>query len=152
MENANLARPFLIEFNGRFVAHPPMDNSMEDLGGRIPAKVGDRKDAAVFTLRNGYLSQAGPNQEMTFGRFKIEPLAFMPMPVYWMLNRDMAQPCTYSGEESSPKLFESSGTLHLCNHILAQSSFRLTLTRIPYRRAAWRGEFGPCNAPSHVSW
>ncbi|CAG5150730.1 uncharacterized protein ALTATR162_LOCUS2756 [Alternaria atra] len=109
MENANLPRPFLIEFNGRFVANPPMDDSMEDLGGRVPAKVGDRKDAAVFTLRDGYLCKAGQNQEMTFGRFKIEPLAFMPMPVYWMLNRNMAQPCKYNGEENSPKLFESSG-------------------------------------------
>ena len=152
MENANLPRPFLIEFNGRFVANPPMDDSMEDLGGRVPAKVGDRKDAAVFTLRDGYLCKAGQNQEMTFGRFKIEPLAFMPMPVYWMLNRNMAQPCKYNGEENSPKLFESSGTLHSCNHTPTQKFSYLTITRIPYRRATWRGEFGPRNASPYVPW
>jgi hypothetical protein len=109
MANQNLSRPFLIEFNGQFVVNPKMDDNMA-FDGRIPASIGDRANAAVFELHNGVLHKAGgQGPPMHFGRFRIEPLAFMPMPVYWIPQREMVQQCNYGGEEDSPTVFESSG-------------------------------------------
>ncbi|KAG9193000.1 hypothetical protein G6011_11734 [Alternaria panax] len=109
MANENLSRPFLIEFNGQFVVNPRPTDDMA-FEGRIPASTGDRRDAAVFKLENGFLLKAdsGP-MPLHFGRFRIEPLALMPMPVYWIPQRDMVQQCAYIGEESSPETFQSSG-------------------------------------------
>ncbi|KAF7681050.1 hypothetical protein GT037_000026 [Alternaria burnsii] len=109
MENQNLSRPFLIEFNGQFVVNPRMDDNMA-FDGRVPASVGDRSNAAVFELSEGYLRKVGgQGPPMHFGRFVVEPLAFMPMPVYWIPEQSMVQPCNYTGEENSPRIFESRG-------------------------------------------
>ncbi|KAG9197906.1 hypothetical protein G6514_000745 [Epicoccum nigrum] len=110
MENQNLSRPFLIEFDGQFVVNPPL-NAQEEHEGRVPARVGDRRDAAVFKLEDGLLRKAddgiGPMQ--FFGRFVAEPLAYIPMPVYWISSPDQVQRTVFIGDESSPQALECSG-------------------------------------------
>lgn len=114
MANENLSRPFLIEFNGQFVVNPP-PNAERDFGGRVPASVGGRPDAAVFLLEDGILRSVNrdDNPLQFLGRFVIEPLAFMPMPVYWMPQRDQVKRCIFTGDESSPQVFKSEGILDI---------------------------------------
>ncbi len=82
---AHIPRPFTIEFNGRFVINPPKEHT-EDEG--IEAVIGDREDAAVFNLMEGYL-RCGDSFVM--GRYTVEPRAYMPMSVYWSKERGMIQ-------------------------------------------------------------
>jgi hypothetical protein len=125
MENANLPRPFLIEFNGQFVVNPRSNTDME-FDGRVPASVGDRQDAAVFRLEDGILRKADENNGpmMFFGRFVIEPLAYMPMPVYWFPQRGQVQPTTFTGDEGSPQVFNCRGILgRYCMVTIFQSDY-----------------------------
>lgn len=124
MANANLSRPFIIEFNHQFVVNPTSNASLED-EGRAPASVGpDRRDAAVFKLEDGFLRRVDENNgpPAFLGRFVVEPLAFMPMPVYWILQRNMVQPCTFTGDESSPEMLKSNGILGRCPIVLVFGS------------------------------
>jgi hypothetical protein len=110
MANADLSRPFLIEINGQFVVNPPLDVDM-DQGGRVQARVGDRQDAAVLKLEDGILRKADENSgPMQFlGRFIVEPLIYMPMPVYWVPQREQVKQCTFTGDESSPQTINCEG-------------------------------------------
>lgn len=116
---ANLPRPFLIELDGQIVANPRMSGEMDEYA-KFPASIGDRANAAVFELRDGYLGRLGGPQPLHFGRFFVEPPLFGPLPLYWIANRDQVRPCQYIGEEDSPQTFEMAGTSSSCNRELQE--------------------------------
>ncbi|XP_014551825.1 hypothetical protein COCVIDRAFT_78234, partial [Bipolaris victoriae FI3] len=95
MYPATFYQPFLMEVNGRFVVNPPQDDDE-----RHPSKLGDRSDAAVFKISNGYLRIG----DRFMGRLVFEPKAFMPMQVVWMKDSQDVQQCQTSGAEEEPKL------------------------------------------------
>ncbi|KAL1799663.1 hypothetical protein ACET3X_000005 [Alternaria dauci] len=109
MYGQNLPRPFLIEINGKFVANPDPAQMNETSDGRVPAVMGDRGNAAVFEFRDGSLRKTGGPDALHFGRHRIEPMAFMPMPVFWIAQREMAQECMFEGDEESPTGFKCAG-------------------------------------------
>ncbi|CAN9090272.1 unnamed protein product [Alternaria alternata] len=102
---ANLPRPFLIELDGQFVANPRMSGEMDEYT-KIPASIGDRANAAIFELRDGYLRRLGGPEPLHFGRFFVEPPLYGPLPLYWIANRNQVRPSQYIGDEDSPQTFE----------------------------------------------
>ncbi|CAN9146300.1 unnamed protein product [Alternaria alternata] len=105
---ANLPRPFLIELDGQFVANPRMSGEMDEYT-KIPASIGDRANAAIFELRDGYLRRLGGPEPLHFGRFFVEPPLYGPLPLYWIANRNQVRPSQYIGDEDSPQTFEMAG-------------------------------------------
>ena len=114
MANANLSRPFIIEFNGQFVLNSPWNTDIDN-EGRVQASVGDRRDAAVFKLDDGILHKADGNGPMRFlGRFIVESLVPMPEPVYWVPEHEQVKRWSFTGDESSPHTLECEGIFGRC--------------------------------------
>lgn len=99
MEGVHIIRPFTIDVNGQCVINPPRA-ARED--AQIPFMVGDREDAAIFKLYDGYLT----SNYHIMGHFHAEPSDFIAMGVYWFPKeaRSIVQPCFMSGNEDEPKI------------------------------------------------
>ncbi|KAI4661498.1 uncharacterized protein J4E88_010946 [Alternaria novae-zelandiae] len=86
MPNTNLTRRFLIELNGQFVSKVD-DTGTANLAAqreeKSPASMGDRNQAAIFTLQNGLLLCNSGVTLLALGRLLDEEDKFEAMPMYW---------------------------------------------------------------------
>lgn len=97
MASASITKPFIIQVDDKFVLNPSKDNQ-EDI---VQTRVGDRDDAAVFTLSDGYLTSG----DLFMGRHIVEPPApFIPAFIFWMKHRQGVQQVQKYGSEQEPRL------------------------------------------------
>ncbi|KAI4921580.1 hypothetical protein J4E90_000006 [Alternaria incomplexa] len=97
MANTNLTRRFLIELNGQFLSKlsdTETANLVAKREERHPATMGDRDQAAIFTLQNGLL----------LCRWMLEEDKFEPMPLYWAEQFDKVKSVQYTGEGEDVQL------------------------------------------------
>ena len=113
MGNTNLTRRFLIELNGQFVSKLS-DNETANLATKrnekSPATMGDRDQAAIFTLQNGLLLCSSGVFLLVLGRWMLEADKFEPMPMHWAGQFDRVKAVQYTGEGDDVQL-ESFGML-----------------------------------------
>lgn len=80
----NLGRPFHIAIKGCFIVGPELCSpGIDDQKYAIVGQPGDRRDAATFTLRDGYLVR---DNEWAMGRDMGGPPIMMPKPAVWVRN------------------------------------------------------------------
>jgi len=104
---------FVIQFNDSFIVKPEED----DRGGDdlVSARLGDRTEAAVFTLKDGWLfsdekgaETAEFRQPWIMGRNALDRDVPGPKHLYWLQDRRRIQRCQSAGPEDSPIIeFES---------------------------------------------
>ncbi|KAI4703745.1 hypothetical protein J4E89_009714 [Alternaria sp. Ai002NY15] len=109
MANTNLCRRFLIELNGQFVSKMT-DNEAVNTEGKHQASMGNRDQAATFTLQNGLLLCNDGVTLLVLGRWMHEEDKFEPMPMYWAEQFDRVKSVQYTGEGDDVQL-ESFGML-----------------------------------------
>lgn len=107
MGNTNLTRRFLIELNGQFVSKLS-DNETANLATKrnekSPATMGDRDQAAIFTLQNGLLLCISGVTLLVLGRWMLEEDKFETMPMYWASQFEMVKSVQYTGEGEDVQL------------------------------------------------
>ena len=108
-KNTNLNRRFLIEINDQFVSRL-LDKELADLEEKHPASMGERDQAAIFTLQNGLLLCNNGVTLLALGRWMIEEDKFEPMPMYWTEQFEKVKSVQYTGEGEEVQL-ESFGML-----------------------------------------
>ncbi|KAI4604998.1 hypothetical protein J4E83_010869 [Alternaria metachromatica] len=114
MAKTNLNRRFLIELNGQFVS-TLSDTETANLAAnreeKYPVNMGDREQAAVFTLQNGLLLCNNDVSLLVLGRWIDEESSTLePLPMYWASQFDKVQSVQYTGEGEDVQL-ESFGML-----------------------------------------
>ena len=114
MAKTNLNRRFLIELDGQFVSmlsDTETANLAANREEKSQASMGDREQAATFTLQNGLLLCDSGVTLLVLGRWVgEESTAFDPLPMYWASQFDKVQSVQYTGEGEEVQL-ESFGML-----------------------------------------
>jgi len=114
MARTNLGQRFLIELNGQFVS-ALSDTETANLAAnseeKYPVSMGDREQAAIFTLQNGILLCNNGVTLLVLGRWmQEESTTFDPLPMYWASQFDKVKSIQYTGEGEEVQL-ESFGML-----------------------------------------
>ena len=114
MAKTNLNQRFLIELNGQFVStlsNTEMANLTANHQEKYPVNMGDREQAAIFTLQNGLLLCDNGVTLLVLGRWmQEEATTFDPLPMYWASQFDKVQSVQYTGDGEEVQL-ESFGML-----------------------------------------
>ncbi|KAI4626096.1 uncharacterized protein J4E87_004596 [Alternaria ethzedia] len=108
MAKTNLNRRFLIELNGQFVrslSDTETANLAANREEKYPVNMGDRGQAAVFTLQNGLLLSRNEVGVLVVGRWLQEAsTTFEPLPMYWASQFDKVKSVQYMGEGDDVQL------------------------------------------------
>ncbi|KAI4648354.1 uncharacterized protein J4E79_009976 [Alternaria viburni] len=105
--NTNLTRRFLIELNGQFVStlsETETANLAAKREEKSQATMGDRDQAAIFTLQNGLLLCSSGVTLLVLGRLMDEEEKFEAMPMYWASQFEMVKAVQYTGEGDGVEL------------------------------------------------
>jgi len=125
MAKTTLNRRFLIELDGQFVNNlfdTETANLTANREEKYPVSMGDREQAAIFTLQNGLLLCDNGLTLLVLGRsIQEESTTFDPQPMYWASQFNKVKSVQYTGEGEEVQL-ESFGMLvALIARLLADS-------------------------------
>jgi hypothetical protein len=142
--STTLDKSFTIEIDGKCITKLRKNAETEE-EIRWPVETSSSKEAAVFTLKDGYLC----SEDLYMGRFFVEPPMFMPMQVFWLENRQHVRQCSFLDEPA--RIISDPGRMltALCCELPSPKE-ELTLIRFPHWFIDQSGQLCPRSAGIHV--